>query len=500
MTVPAAQRDVARFLSTLSGSPASETHISAVFVGGDTVWKLKKAVRLPFLDFTSIDARHHFLMRELELNKPAAPGIYRDIVAVVRTPDGTLAINAEGAAGAPVDWVLRMARVPEPDFLDVIAERGALTPKLLDALGDCVALYHARLPPISDWDSAAALLHTTHGNADAARAAELPAAEVEDWQRRIEAGLRTHGPWLNERAATGFVRRCHGDLHLGNLCLWQSEPVAFDALEFDEAMATTDVGYDLAFLLMDLDHRVDRAAANRVMNRYLARTGDVSAMRGLPLFLSERAMIRAHVSASSDRKDAIRPYLTAAHQYLSPPPALVLAIGGLQGSGKSTLARLLAPDLGAAPGAVVLRSDEIRKRLHEVSPEARLPPNAYSDKANAAVNAMLLDQARQVAEAGHVVILDATFIDPQMRRAAAAAARNASAPFVGVWLDVSLPELEKRVAARRDDASDATLAVLRQAAATHAKPRDWLKLDGKDMALAVTGTRQAIAARIAQPV
>jgi uncharacterized protein len=497
VTIPAEQEEVAAFLGGLASGPLKETHISAVFVGDDTVWKLKKAVRLSFLDFSTLEARHHFLQRELALNKPAAPGIYRDVAAVVRQSDGTLALRPDPGEAPVLDWVLRMARVPAEDFLDTMASHGALSPEMLDALGDCVAAYHARLPVAADWDSPAAMLRLTEGNAQAAIAAGLPRGEVEAWRHGIESVVRDLAPWLAERAAAGFVRRCHGDLHLGNLCLWDGVPVPFDALEFDEAMATIDVGYDLAFLLMDLDRRVNRAAANRVMNRAIARTGDAALTRGFPLFLSQRAMVRSHVSAASGQLDDAQQYLRAALDYLSPSAPFVMAIGGLPGSGKSTLARTLAPDLGAAPGALLLRSDEIRKRLHSVAPETRLPQTGYSAKANAAVNKALLELARQAAEGRHTVILDATFIGQAMRLAVAAAADEMSVPFLGVWLEVPLAEMERRIESRRDDASDATVAVLQRVVHANVGPMDWLKVDASDTERAAAVIRQAIAHRLA---
>jgi aminoglycoside phosphotransferase family enzyme/predicted kinase len=475
MTIPPEQAEVAGFLTGLSGSEPKQTHISAVFVGTDTVYKLKKAVRMPFLDFTTVKQRHRFLLRELEVNRPNAPGIYRDVVPIVRRPDHTLDLGHQETEA--VDWVLRMAPVPAADFLDVIAERDGLTPALLDALGDCVARYHARLPHVPGWDSAGALLRITRGNARSALAAGLPAARVEAWQRGMTAAIEARAPWLAARAAEGFVRRCHGDLHLGNLCLWEGVPVAFDALEFDEAMATIDTAYDLGFLLMDADRRVGRAAANRVMNRYVARTGDAGATAGLPMFMSQRAMIRAHVLAAMDRRDDAAAYLQAAAEYLAPCPASVLAIGGLQGTGKSTLARRLAPGLGPAPGALVLRSDELRKRLHGAGPENRLPPDAYSEASNAAVNRTLIELARTAAAGGHSVIVDATFLDLAMRRDLAEAVREVSVRFLGVWLEAPLPILEQRVGSRKQDASDATVEVLRRSVANDPGAGDWMAVD-----------------------
>jgi hypothetical protein len=470
MTIPQEQQATAAMLERLAGAPPIETHISLVFVGADTVWKLKKAVKLPFLDFTRIEDRHRFIQRELALNAPAAPGMYRDVVPVVRQADGSLALGE--AADAPAeDWVLRMARVPTEDFLNAIVARGELTPSLLDALADAVAAYHQTLPPMPALRPP--IRQIALGNVPSALGAGLPAAEVEAWRDGVLAGLDRLEPLLAERAGAGFVRRAHGDLHLGNLCLWQGRPVPFDALEFDETLATTDLAYDLAFLLMDLDRRVDRAAANRVLNRYVARTGDAALVATLPAFLSIRAMVRAHVEARSLHATAWQPYLQAALDYLRPAPCVVLAIGGLPGSGKSTLARALAPGLGRAPGALILRSDEIRKRQNGVPPEQRLPQAAYSDAASERVFATLADGVRLAAACGHCVVGDATFIDPAHRRAVEAAAHAAGVPFVGFWLEAPLDELERRIIARSGDASDATIAVLHAVARNSPGAAGW---------------------------
>lgn len=477
MAAPPEQAEAASLLRRLAGSPPVETHISLVFIGRDTVWKLKKAVRLAFLDFTSLAERRRFTLRELELNKPAVPDLYRDVVPIVRGADGALALAGTDTDLPVVDWVLRMARVPPDDFLDVIAQSGRLTPRMLDALGDAVADYHAALPPVAGYDATRAMRHVAAGNAQSARDAGLPEPDVAAWQSRMLSALDGIAAWLEQRSRDGFVRRAHGDLHLGNLCLWHGRPVPFDALEFDEAMATIDLGYDLAFLLMDLDQRVSRPAANRVLNRYVARTGDAALTRGLPVFLSLRAMVRAHVEAKRGNAAPASRYLAAAAGYLHVVPPLVVAVGGLPGCGKSTVARALAPTLGNAPGALVLRSDEIRKRQHGVAPEQRLPQSAYSDAASEAVFACLADAVGLVAAAGHAVIADATFIDQRHRAAVEAAARAAGVPFVGLWLDAPMDVLERRIGERQGDASDATLAVLHAAASGNPQAGDWTVVD-----------------------
>jgi aminoglycoside phosphotransferase family enzyme/predicted kinase len=465
MHIPPAQQEVAEFLARITGQGVVETHISAVFLGRDEALKLKKAVDFGFLDFTRIEERERLTRHEQALNAPNAPGLYLGAVPVTRAADGTLALDGGGEA---VEWVLRMRRLAEQDFLDA---HGPLSEALLDATADAVVALHARAPRRA---GDGAMDATLAGNRDAGLSAGLDAAEVARWHEAACARHEALRPWLAERAAAGFLRRCHGDLHLGNLCLLDGAPHAFDALEFDEALATIDVGYDLAFLLMDLEQRQGRRAANRVMNRHVARTGDAALLRGLPLWLSLRAFIRAHVAAR--RGDDPRALLAAAFAYLEPAPQHLVAIGGLQGTGKSHLARRLAPSLGPAPGALVLRSDEIRKRRAGVAPEQRLPAAAYSEEESAAVFAELTSLAREAMQAGHAVIADGVF----QREAERARIEDAGAPFTGLWLTAPMEVLRRRVAARKGDASDATVAILEQAARRDAGRITWHVVDATD--------------------
>jgi aminoglycoside phosphotransferase family enzyme/predicted kinase len=471
VTLPAAQAEAHALLARLSGAPPIETHISAVYVGQDTAWKLKKAVALGFLDFTRVEDRERFCRRELALNAPHAPALYRDVVPVTRGADGALRLGGDGPA---VDWVLRMAPVPAADFLDAVAARGALTPALLDAVADAVAALHAAARR-AETDAPAVMAAILEGNVPSALRAGLAAAPVAAWAAAARAELARVAPALAARGAAGFVRRCHGDLHLGNLVLLDGRPTPFDALEFDEALARIDVGYDLAFLLMDLDLRVGRAAANRVLNRYVARAGDAGLVAGLPLWLSLRAMVRAHVEAARGRDAGV--LLAAAQAHLRPAPARLVALGGLQGTGKSTLARALAPGLGRAPGALVLRTDEARKRRFGVAPEARLPPEAYAEEVSAAVHADVFAMAAAALAGGQAVVLDAVFLDPAMRARAEAVAHAAGLRFDGLWLEAPLPVLRARIAARQDDASDADEAVLLRAAAVDPGPIGWRRID-----------------------
>ncbi len=384
-----------------------------------------------------------------------------------------------------------MAPVPKDDFLDAIAERGALDAPLLDAIADAVAAFHARLPPVRR-DQASAMRAIAGGNAASAGAAGLDAGDVARWHSAILAALEARAPWLLAREEAGFVRRTHGDLHLGNLCRWRGAPVPFDALEFDEDLAVTDVAYDLAFLLMDIEFRCGRGAANRLFNRYVARTGDAGLVGGLPPFVSMRALVRAHVEAATGHPEVARRYAELARSALEPSKPVVMAIGGLPGTGKSTYARLLAPGIGPRPGALILRSDEIRKRLGGVAPEQRLPKSAYRAAASRQVSGTLAEHVREAAGLGHAVIADATFLDAGDRTAVEAAASGTA--FAGFWLEAPLEELARRVAGRQGDASDADVGVLHRIAASRgdAAPPGWTRIDAGDRERALAKIKDAL--------
>jgi aminoglycoside phosphotransferase family enzyme/predicted kinase len=476
LTIPAAQARAASLLARLTGGAQPvETHISAVFVGPGRVLKLKKAVSLGFLDFSTAEARRRYTERELALNAPCAPGLYRAVHGIPAEADRLLPPDDPAAT----DWALEMAPVPPDDFLDAVAARGALDEAMQDALADAVnalqASYeHARPGP----DPVGRFAAVLRGNARAAVVAGLEPARVLAWRRATGRLLRRLAPLVRERAAEGRIRRCHGDLHLGNLVLWEGRPTPFDALEFDEELATVDTGYDLAFLVADLLRRCGREAACRVLNRAVALGGDAGMVAAMPLWLSCRAMIRAHCFARmKGQKAGSEAFLAEAEAYLTPPPARLVAVGGLQGTGKTRLGRALSPRFGAAPGALHLRSDEIRKRLAGVAPEDPLPPGAYTPAASDAVHDALFAAAEAALRGGHCVLADAAFLDPARRAGIEEVARRVGVPFTGLWLEAPLDLLRERVAARRGDASDATVEVLEHAASHSLGDIAWNRID-----------------------
>jgi predicted kinase len=342
----------------------------------------------------------------------------------------------------------------------------------------------------------------------------LDAGTVERFRERATNALRRCTAVLNERAATGLVRRCHGDLHLNNIVLWQGRPVLFDAIEFDEGLATIDTLYDLAFLLMDLDRNGQRLAASIVLNRYLWRSSTHLALQGLgalPLFLGLRAGIRAMVTAERAEQEGranahgrrgARELLDAAIAYLTPNAPQLTAIGGLSGTGKSTLGRALAPDVGPAPGAVHLRSDLERKSLHGVDETTRLRPDAYTKPVNDKVYAILREKARHVLAARHAAIVDAVFARPEERAEIEAVAADLGVPFRGLWLEAPPGKLLDRVGARIGDTSDATPEVVRQQLTgdTGALTAGWVSIDaGGSGAATLAKAREVLAVMKGQP-
>src|SRR5205823_6851568 len=308
-----------------------------------------------------------------------------------------------------------------------------------------VAALHAGAKPVEPEPWIAALADYIEQNDAAFRdMAELfPAAEAETVARRSRAAHSRIRPLLRERGQRGLVRHLHGDLHLGNIVLLGGRPVPFDAIEFSPLIASGDVLYDLAFLLMDLVERGLNPAANRVLNRSLAETKrveDLDALATLPLFLSLRAAIRAKVTAARidhaapDQRAAIarsaRAYFEFARRFIEPGPPRLVAVGGLSGTGKSVLAQALAGELAPDPGAVVLRSDVERKALFGEDEHVRLPQDAYSPAVTARVYAVIADKARRAVAAGHSAILDAVFATPQERAAAGTSAEISACLFM----------------------------------------------------------------------
>lgn len=449
-----------------------DTHISVVFLAGSRVLKLKRAVKFDYVDFSTLEKRRAACEAEVAANARTAPALYHGVVAVTREPDGRLALGGEGQ---PVDYVVDMARFDQATLFDRMASRGALTRPLMSELAAEIAAFHGSASARRDHGGQKGMAWVVEGNLEAL-GAHVPDVFASEVCRALAHGTRAelarHATLLDARRARGLVRQCHGDLHLRNICLVDGRPTLFDAIEFNEELSCVDTAYDLAFLVMDLAHRQLLPWAHVVLNEYTQRTGDREALALFPLFLSCRAAVRAKIGADAaevqtdavvadDMRAEARDYLALALACITPPGPTLVAIGGLSGSGKSTIAARLAPDIGALPGALVLRSDVIRKRLcGAASALDRLPASAYAPDVTARVYQTLASEAAEILSTGHSVIADAVYVDPRERAAIEAAAVAVGARFHGIWLEAPAELLAARISARLDDASDATPDVL----------------------------------------
>lgn len=476
--IVADQSEVLAFLSRrqtygISAEPIRiDTHAAIVFLTGTFAYKMKRAVRFPFLDFSTLERRRIICETEIERNRRNAPKIYIDTIPVTRR-DGELELGGDGTV---VEWLVRMHQFDPSDTLDHLAERGEFSEALVANLVDAIADSHDNAPVGDGAEATQRLGEWMRGNIDELREAPHVIANdrVQRLGRHLESEYGHCTDLLLARGRAGYVRWCHGDLHLRNIVLIDRRPVLFDALEFDEAFATHDILYDLAFLLMDLWQRGLHGTANRVLNRYLWRSGDIENIGGcalLPLFMSIRAAIRAKIAISTaiigDGQNARADFAEAQHdfnfaeKFLTPVRPRLVAIGGLSGTGKTSIAGMLAAEVGRAPGAIHLRSDVERKRLFDVADTDRLPASAYAQDANEAVYTRVREKARRALGAGYSVIVDAAHNRPAERMAIEAAANECDTQFVGVWLDAPDDVLLKRIASRSGDASDADAEVVK---------------------------------------
>jgi uncharacterized protein len=491
-----------------SGAPVSrkQTHVSLLFLAGDLVFKLKRAVAFPYLDFSTPQLREKACRAELALNSRAAPNLYLGVRRI--TLEGQ--DPAFDGQGELLDSIVVMRRFAEEDLFDVMARENRLKPRHMDALAETLARFHANAERFPEIDGAGTIAHLLDLNEISFANSQIFAHdEVVRLNRLFRAELGRLAPLLDARAAAGFVRLCHGDLYLRNICLFDGRPTLFDCIEFDERLARIDVLYDVAFTLMDLWMSSRRDLANLLFNRYssaLFRTlPDLPArirdgFATLPFFMALRAAIRAHIAASQahsgeetrdvSHKEEARAYFALAGDLLAPRGKILVAIGGLSGSGKSTLTAALAAEIGPPPGARTLNSDRTRKAMHRIRPTDRLPQSAYEINITAAVYLRLMSRAMDALAQGAAVIVDAVYSTEDERAAIAKLAREKHVPFVGLWLEANPEMLRQRVGARPQGPSDADVSVLEAQLKRDPGRIDWIRLnsaspDLKDQALAI---------------
>ena len=452
-----------------------ETHISTLLLAGDSAIKLKKPVALPFLDFSTPDLRRHFCEEELRINRRTAPDLYRAVLPVT----GHVHAPRLGGDGPAIDWALWMRRFDNDQLYDRLARRGRLTAAHIDALAGAVAGFHAGLPPSP----------AGYGSADVARrwaldnfaslrdpgtASALPDAAREQLATLAgssDSRLAGIAPLLERRRAGGAVAECHGDLHLGNIVQHEGRPLLFDAIEFNPELRHMDRLNDVAFTFMDLlDHGLPRLAW-RLLSQYLERTGDYAGLPLLRWFAVDRALVRAKVALLSARQvpdsearqavAAAARRIALAYALAHPAPPQLIVTSGLSGSGKSTVALLLS----GALGAVRIRSDVERKRLHGMAPTERPadPTRLYNPRATADTYGRLVNAARAALDGGVSAVVDAAFLRRAERDAVRALGCERRVACTVVECTAPAELLTARIGqrqARQSDPSDADTGVL----------------------------------------
>lgn len=468
-----------------------DTHCSVIFLAGEDVYKVKRAVKLPFLDYSTLEKRKHFCEREFSINQRLSPQLYKGVIAITRTKRGLKL----GGSGEVAEWAVHLRRFDETKTLDRLAQAGDLDSHIIRDLASVVSRAHSDAEVIRSAHATEALndvIQETLGELNQA-AAIFDRRKLAEFGRTMRAHFRDARGLLTIREATGHVRRCHGDLHLRNVVMVGGKVSLFDAIEFDESIATIDTLYDLAFLLMDLWEKDLRGEANALLNRYLWQTDDLidelCGISALPLFLGLRAAIRAKIAAlhsppstARHRAAEARAYFETAREFLQPHRPVLIAVGGRSGTGKSTLAAGLASHIGRPPGAIHLRSDIERKRQYHTAETTRLPASAYGPEVSHRIYEAIERQAAAALRSGQSVIVDATFLNTFEANAVAEVAKREGAEFRGIWLDAPTGLLMRRLSNRANDASDATPDVLRAQPIQAQAPEAWACLDASKSA------------------
>ena len=483
------QQTPAAFSHATNGIECIETHISWVLLAGEHVYKFKKPLTLDFLDYSTLALRRAACEEELRINRRTAPGIYLGVVAVTGTLQAPRIVGVEGlGTDTPVlDWAVHMRRFAQDGLLSHLVAQGALLPAHIDQLARHVAAFHASAAMAgadSPWGRAETMHEVVAHNfpdvqvvvAGTALAATLQA--VQRWSAQQGEQLAA---LMDQRRAQGWVRECHGDLHLNNLVLIDGQPQLFDAIEFNPALRWTDVLADIAFVLMDLHAHGRADYAWRLLNAYLEQTGDYSALLLLPYYQCYRAMVRAKVAAlrlaqlqaqplSEDVQKAqaaaqreVEKYLQLAGQFMRARALALWLVTGVSGSGKSSQTQTLIEQLGL----VRLKSDVERKRLFGLPALARSadhrPGGIYTADASQRTYARLTELARELLHAGQPVLVDATCLKRAQRRPFMALAQELGVPCRILALDAPVAVLRQRVlqrVAKGGDPSEADVAVL----------------------------------------
>lgn len=450
-----------------------QTHVSYVFLTGDYAYKVKKPVNFGFLDFSTLEARQHFCLEEIAMNRQNAPEIYLEVLPITQTDNEQFELNGTGQAA---EYVIKMREFPQDDLFISLFEQGKLTESHMEELGKIVAQFHS-LAQTNDY------IRSFGEVAQVRQAIDENYQQTEKYiggpqtQEQFDATKQFTDTFFDQqqelfksRIEHDKIKECHGDLHLRNICLWKNKIQLFDRIEFNEPFRFVDVMYDIAFAVMDLEARGKKELGNAFLNTYVEQTGDWLGLQVLPLYLSRQAYVRAKVTSfllddpgvpEAAKKEAMTTaadYYKLAWSYTQQRQGKLILMSGLSGSGKTTVARHLAHQLGA----IQLRSDAVRKHLAGIALQEKGGAELYSEEMNQKTYDRLLDLAIKIAKQGWTVILDAKYDREATRAKAIAQSKNHQLPLEIIHCHAPESILRDRLLARTNDVSDATADLLNQ--------------------------------------
>ncbi|ELS03236.1 hypothetical protein Xen7305DRAFT_00029560 [Xenococcus sp. PCC 7305] len=447
-----------------------QTHISYVLLTGDYVYKVKKAVNLGFLNFSTLAARHHFCQEELRLNHRLAPEIYLEVLPITQIGQ-KFVLDGSGEAQ---EYALKMRQFPQDSLLSNMLKQGKLTRDLVAQLGRIVAQVHLRAKTsdyIRSFGDIAQLQNAIAQNYQQSQkyiGSLQTQQQYEETKSFSDRFFTVQATSLKQRQENNWIRECHGDLHLDNICFWQNKIQLFDCIEFNEQFRFVDVMYDVAFLMMDLEASGHQELANVFLNSYIERTGDWDGLFVLPLYLSRQAYVRAKINSwlwdnptLPEQKQLhagakAENYYRLAWQYTRPHEGKLFLMSGLSGSGKTTVAKQLANSLGA----IHIRSDAVRKHLSGTPLDQAGDPSIYTPDMSRKTYGKLSELGIKLASYGYTVILDAKYDRQSLRTAVIAKAQTKQISLEIIFCTAPEQVLRDRLWARTGDISDATVELL----------------------------------------
>ena len=449
-----------------------QTHISYVLLTGDYAYKIKKPLNFGFLDYSTLEKRRHFCQEELRLNQRGAAMLYLDVLPITLLGD-RFQFGGEGSA---VEYAVKMRQFPQETLLSQMFERGELTETLLRALAEVVAAYHLKAETndyIRSFGEIAKIRPAFDQNYEQTEAyiggpqTQTQFDQTKAYTNRFFGEQQT---LFANRTEQNKIRACHGDLHLGNICLWRDQLLLFDCIEFNEPFRFVDVMFDIAYIVMDLVVKQRPDLCSVFLNHYVEQTGDWEGLQILPLYVSRQSYVRGKVTsfmldnpsvspeakATAEKQAAL--YYKLAWDYVQPQPGQLFIMSGLSGAGKTTTARRLAQQVGA----VHIRSDAVRKHLAGVPLDQSGGAELYTPAMNQKTYDRLLNLGITLAHQGYSVILDAKYDRQTNRQAAIAQAQAHNLPLKILHCTAPVEVLRDRLQGRTDDIADATVAVLAQ--------------------------------------